>query len=120
MSRFRSLILAAMLTAAPFAASAGQAGSTDSGTHIYSPSPLIVQTNAIRQVAALPHNKGQNATRQKPVRIADASSAGTSIYQPVPLTTMTHQQRLIAEINQTYGTSFPVHPENEALALNNR
>ena len=120
MSRFRQITLAALLAASPLAASTGQAGATAAGTHIYSPSPLIVQTEAVRHVAALPHNRGQNAARQKPVRVASAGSIGVLMYQPGPLTTATHQQRLIAKINQAYKTSFATHTANQALAMNNR
>ena len=41
----RTLTLAALLAAAPLAgALAGQGSASDAGTHIYSPSPLIVNT----------------------------------------------------------------------------
>ncbi len=116
MNSFRSITLAAMLAAAPFAANAaGSGGGPNGSTHIYSPSPLIVHTTA-----AVPHDRAQNAARERPVRIASADSVGTSIYQPGPLTTTTHRQRLIAGINQAYGTSFATHPTNQALAMNNR
>jgi hypothetical protein len=114
MNSFRSITLAAMLAAAPFAAGAGQAGGSDGGTHIYSPSPLITH------MAAVPHDRGENAVRQEPVRIASADSVGTSIYQPGPLTTVTRQERVIAGINAAYGTRFAVPSGNVAVAMNNR
>ncbi len=119
MSTFRSIAFAAIIAAVPFAANAAgqgsaQTGGSSVGTQIYSPTPLVVQT------AAVPHARGSNATQQKRVRIASASTAGTWMYQPSPLLPETHRQRLIAEINQAYGTRFPVHPENQAVASNAR
>lgn len=107
----RTFAFAALLAAAPLAgAFAGQGSASDAGTHIYSPSPLIVNT-----AGAGPNGAAATA---KQVRIADAGSVGTTIYQPDPLTTQTRHERLIAEINETYGTTFATHPQNEALAMN--
>jgi hypothetical protein len=108
----RTLVLTVLLAAAPLAgAFAGQGSASDAGTHIYSPSPLIVNT-----AGAGPNG---SAATEKGVRIADADSVGTTIYQPGPLTTQTRHERLVSEINETYGTTFATHPQNEALAMNN-